>query len=145
MKTKLIKQDITVRTDEDIIRALLDGYVLKTEGRENILRLAHGEFIWTEYNSPRKHTFRLGSAEAYAYIVYKEEPVPWYEAIPEHGILCWVEFRNEASKHKIQIITYYNPLKGNVLTSEGLTYDWAVPVTLEEIKQYILKEENHDS
>ena len=138
MKTRLIKQDITVTTDEEVMRVLLDGYVIEDIGDSSLLKLTDGSFLWL-YEDGTSVPYALGDALVSTLEVYKEEEVPWYENIPEQGILCWLSDVSPEVKSCF----------GKVFSKdkEGFTasvsFKYATPMTLEEIKQYILEEVNH--
>ena len=89
MKTKLVKQDIELKTQADCYRALLDGYsLMRLKDLRATVKLIHGKL----YNTYLKNTDGDWAFDKPSHWeVYKEEKVEWYDKIPEQGILCWLQ------------------------------------------------------
>ena len=67
------------------------------------------------------------------------EILPWYENIPEHGVLCWVWDDDESECEPKVIITHRNNKRMPFETSETY-WENARPLTPEEAQQYIYQE-----
>lgn len=71
------------------------------------------------------------------------EPPKWYENIPEQGVLCWVDPKSGTLGRLIRLIGGYDPSYSNCFiskTCKGISWDNATPLTEEEVKQYIYKQ-----
>jgi hypothetical protein len=73
------------------------------------------------------------------------EPSKWYENIPKQGILCWVWYKGDKGKDIAIVLSYdknerrpFNTKNAEMLEDCG--YDFATPLTEEEVKQYIYKQ-----
>lgn len=87
------------------------------------------------------------SCEHVDFPIYKDirkyiepEKKKWYEEIPKQGILCWAYHYNEKHLAVVIIVTKY--IKENNLSfiSNNGNYPYAIPLTQEEVEQYIYKE-----
>jgi hypothetical protein len=62
----------------------------------------------------------------------------WYEDIPEHGVLCWVWDENYSCK-VIEVVYEYNKEEMySFIIEDARGYRNAKPMTLEEVKKYII-------
>ena len=73
---------------------------------------------------------------------YEEEEIHWYHDIPEHGILCRVSDYDSGQNKKIfKLIVKYLENADRFTDSDGCSWNYATPLTNEEIKKF-LREEN---
>lgn len=70
------------------------------------------------------------------------EPKPWYEEIPEQGVLCWIgDTENSVlNKKSADIVTRYLGGSYPFLIRQGSTYGYAIPLTKEEVENLTWKE-----
>jgi hypothetical protein len=67
----------------------------------------------------------------------KPEPPKWYENIPEHGVLCWVG-DNKPFVESTKIVNIIKMREVNQFISiRGARWNYALPLTNEEIKQFL--------
>ena len=68
----------------------------------------------------------------------KESKEPeWYENIPEHGVLCWVDDINETARNIIERITFVvNEHEFYRFRSRETIWKYATPLTNEEIEAF---------
>jgi len=135
MKTKLVKQDIELKTQADCYRALLDGYCLmRFENIAATVKLIDGMLHDVRLES--KDTCWSFDKPAH-WEVYKEEKVEWYDNIPEQGILCWVT-KSKNSITEIDVVFSYS--NGKFIDRNNAYWLHATPLTEGEVNQYIYKE-----
>lgn len=70
----------------------------------------------------------------------KPPETPWYEQIPEHGVLCWA---GDAPEEKfIKIITHFKNLQEHkFIDSNKCGWRYATPLMDKEIKQFLRGEQ----
>ena len=68
---------------------------------------------------------------------------PWYENIPEQGVLCWVDDYDETEKNwRVSIIKEWNPkLHLSFISNLKSNWKYATPVTKEEARKLIYEEQ----
>lgn len=70
-----------------------------------------------------------------------EEP-KWHKNIPEHGVLCWVGCSDRPVKqNRIAIVTGINDNDDSYITSIGVAWEKAIPLTNEEIKKFMVQDD----
>jgi len=69
------------------------------------------------------------------------EVLPWYENIPEHGVLCWVwSWSSNKSQALIRVVTEYDKKCLTPFNTTAGSWSCAEPITPEEAQQYIYQE-----
>ena len=66
-------------------------------------------------------------------VIYKEVEKAWYKHIPQNGVLCWTNKGNT----QISRIVGYNTGMSCPYNDGELVYDYAVPLTVDEILSFI--------
>ena len=67
----------------------------------------------------------------------KPKEPEWYENIPEHGVLCWVDDINETARNIIERITFVvNEHEFYRFRSRETIWKYATPLTNEEIEAF---------
>lgn len=108
---------------------------LKMDGETFKLLIQHGNTI---EESKWEETRTLPDLDDYDAFQVEIEEEKWYDNIPEHGVLCWVnDFNKDASKEKIvEIILYFD---GRFISTNGSSWKYATPLTNEEISKFLRK------
>lgn len=126
-KSRDTEEIVHYQTKAEIWQYLLDGGAVRRKGSISIAKLKDGTTPY-HFDNPKDW-------EPY------EEPKPWYENIPEKGILCWVSQREETDKLASDTINMFSKTGGFNFRGKYGAYRYATPVTLEEIKDLIYKPE----
>jgi hypothetical protein len=84
--------------------------------------------------------YNLGFSVYAAVQRYKElmNPTPkWYDAIPERGVLCWCGDDDDGTggKHIHVVVSY---ARGFFTTTRGIPWGIAIPLTNEEIQEFMV-------
>jgi len=82
------------------------------------------------YNASIAITYSRASRSS----VFVCEEEKWYDNLPPQGVLCWIN----GEKKKIRLVIGYDAESAKYNTTVGFVYH-AEPLTLEEVKQYILE------
>lgn len=71
----------------------------------------------------------------------EKETKPWYENIPEQGVLCWIGDDESCvlNKKSADIVTRYLGGSSPFLIRQGSMYRYAIPLTREEVENLIWK------
>ena len=69
---------------------------------------------------------------------YRIKPKQWFEAPLEPGRLCWVSHTEEGDRERVDIIMryYYRPQYQYFEGSRGEAWEYAIPLTNEELSRY---------
>ena len=137
------------KSKAEFAKALIEGRRFKTP---------HGGIIYynddDEYFNPFLYIApnHCGSSLADTpWGVYKSvvEVLPWYEDIPEHGVLCWVYDVDDGgripmktgelskSEKRPMVVVQYTKSASYCYGGIGGAYKYAIPITLEEVKKYV--------
>lgn len=113
-----VKQAQTPRPHCELIHAWADG--------AEVQMLSNGE--WEDAKTPL-----WGDDKK-----YRIKPKEWYENIPEHGRLCWVQDELHHEKAITIIVRYDNENRMCKFVSfRHHTWKYATPLTNDEIKQFL--------
>lgn len=73
------------------------------------------------------------------------EPAPWYENIPEQGVLCWVWSTDDELDKEIRIVVGYNKFSGYpFLLKDGVLTN-VTPLTPEEAMNLVYQGEQEEA
>jgi hypothetical protein len=137
----ILVQQKTFQTQEEIWDWLKEGGCLVNRINKLHYKKLHEGFV--SNFDVETNAFIDRSDTGFAYTQDWSEYTPtvkkeWYENIPEQGVLCYVS-HEDTTKPYISVITSYN--RNHFRTSEGCMYKKAIPLTEEEVKQFIYKED----
>lgn len=106
-------------------------------GKENqLVGFKEGE-LWNFKEDRKSHIDFVYSSK---WKLYVEKP--WYENIPEQGVLCWIgdDETSVLTKKLINIVVSYTIHNSFPYTlKSGCTYKFAIPLTKEEVENLIWK------
>lgn len=120
-KYELVK-DLTLN---EIAKAMIDGEVFYSE-KGNV------EFFWSGTCFCGTHATYLAVSGEY----YRKVKCEWYDKLDgtvSKGILCWVSNTNPDLEEYIELVT----AKEGVWQSFNVTWEYATPLTKEEIKAFM--------
>lgn len=141
MAQPLKKIDITITCVADMFRELLAGRVLVSKGKNSTtFRISDGKLLITDKlnNSVLDAALVCTEDTASNYEVYIE--AQWYDNIPKRGIMCWVWDHEENDKTLDLVLSYdYNEPVYKFGCAYSGNMQYAVPLTFEEAKRYIIK------
>lgn len=114
-------------TRQEVFQALADGKEIEYK--------LHANSVYSElgnYNNLMPHDFNDFDWRI------KPEPPKWYENIPEHGVLCWINDIDPQHRNLISIITDYDSNSKLRFRRKNLGgWQYATPLTDDEIKQFL--------
>ena len=66
----------------------------------------------------------------------KPEGGEWWENIPKHGVLCWVDHYSRNARQHIGLVTDYKLYDVQPYRGDGWKAKYATPLTNEEIERF---------
>ena len=83
----------------------------------------------------------VGGFKCSARLMLKEKKKEWWEDIPEHGYLCKVWDQGDKEEHKcVEFVVDHNDTPFRYITETGELWEYAVPLTQEEVAKYTYTE-----
>lgn len=129
---RLVETDLPCTNDFEAFWALVNGYVIRCNTDGDILRLSNGHLQWNNSGSPKGYiVWNFGK-----FTICKEEPMEWWDNIPEKGILCKVT-DTDSIKPTIRLIK--SKSKFSFIDDKSIYWSSAEPVTIEELQEVIYK------
>jgi hypothetical protein len=131
---ELVSKSTPILNDtKGLLQALMDGYVIQDIGFNYSLQCIDGKLVG--------NTFLL--KEPIDKLQIKLPEVPWYDNIPDSGLLCWVDMEEEGDIfHRCcAIITNYLPKsRYSYITWNNMSWKRAIPFTHEDVLKYTIQE-----
>ena len=115
-------------TRQEVFQALADGKEVELKA-----------LIWEDFEGIFNNfdALELKFFNEYEWRI-KPEPPKWYENIPEHGVLCWINDIDPQHRNLISIITDYDSNSKLRFRRKNLGgWQYATPLTDDEIKQFL--------
>lgn len=123
-------------------------YLVEEEGRKVVM--IGDETRVLGFKDGTIHNFYVNGFEGAHYTTFAipsnwkpyTEPKPWYEEIPEQGVLCWIGDEESCvlNKKSADIVTRYLGDSYSFLIRQGSMYGYAIPLTKEEVENLTWKE-----
>ena len=96
------------------------------------------EYICTSYKIYPQNGIKIQHEMV---MTLREKKKEWWEDIPEHGYLCKVWDQGDKEEHKcVEFVVDHNDTPFRYITETGELWEYAVPLTQEEVAKYTYTE-----